>query len=124
MAFGKSTGGGRRSAKRVTAAQPALLITMADRHRALLFDISQGGAKLRAEKTPPVGTELFLQVGQLDVYARVAWKRGDICGLKFDRELRQWDVELLNQEANRGTKATLDPAERGGADEWVAGVAR
>lgn len=124
MSFGKQQGGGRRSAKRIGASQPALLITMGDRHRALLFNISRTGAKLRAENSPTEGTELFLQVGDLDVYAKVVWRRGEECGLKFDREIRDWDVERLNYEARRGGKATLMPAEKGGADDWAAGVAR
>ena len=124
MSFGKRQGGGRRSAKRVGAPQPAVLITMSDRHRALLFNISRTGARLRSEYTPTEGTELFLQVGELDVYAKVVWRRGDECGLQFDREIRDWDIELLHYEASRGTKATLNPAEKGGADDWVAGVAR
>ena len=124
MSFGKCQGGGRRSAKRICAAQPALLITMSDRHRALLFNISRTGAMLCAEKMPSEGTELFLQVGEVDVHARVVWTRGDRCGLRFEQEIRDWDVEVLNYEANRGTKATLHAAEKGGADDWTAGVAR
>lgn len=124
MAFGTRSGGGRRTTKRVDAPQPALLITMADRHRAILFNVSREGAHLRAENTPAKGTELFLQVGDLDVYAHVVWQRGDECGLKFHRPIREWDVEMLHYEAARGTKATLTAAERGGADDWVTGVAR
>ena len=124
MAFGKCQGGGRRSAKRVPAAQPALLITMSDRHRALLYNISRTGAMLCAEKMPSNGTELFLQVGVVDVHARVVWTNGDQCGLRFEQEIRDWDVELLNFEANRGTKGTLQAAEKGGVDDWTAGVAR
>lgn len=124
MAFGKCPGGGRRVAKRVPAPQPALLITMSDRHRALLFNISRTGALLRAEKVPAKGTELFLQVGPVDVYARVVWTQDDRCGLKFDEQIRDWDVELLNYEAGRGIKAKLHPAEKGGADDWITGVAR
>lgn len=124
MTFGKCQGGGRRLAKRVSAPQPAILITMSDRHRALLFNISRTGAMLCAEKIPSVGTELFLQVGEVDVYARVAWTDGDRCGFNFDEEIRDWDVELLQYEANKGTKATLQASERGGADDWAAGIAR
>lgn len=124
MTFGTCQGGGRRSARRVEAPQPALLITMSDRHRALLSDISRTGAKLSAETVPSVGTELFLQVGGVDVYAKVVWTDGDQCGLKFDEEIRDWDVEILHYQVSRGTKATLHAAERGGADDWVTGVAR
>ena len=124
MSFGKQDGGGRRLARRVDAPLPAVLITMSDRHPALLFNISQTGALLRAKDAPTKGTELFLQVAGLDVYAHVVWTRGEECGLLFDREIRAWDVELLRTEATKGTEARLTAAEKGGADDWVAGVAR
>ncbi|HET9810915.1 MAG TPA: PilZ domain-containing protein [Sphingomicrobium sp.] len=124
MGFGKKGGGGRRLAKRVNAPLPALLITMSDRHPAILFNISQTGARLRAQQAPAKGTELFLQVGPLDVYAEVVWQRGEECGLVFQREIRAWDIELLHCEASKGGKARLTAAEKGGADDWVTGVAR
>ncbi len=124
VSFGKQVGGGRRSTRRVDAPLPALLITMSERHPALLSNISQTGAKLRAKAAPAKGTELFLQVGTLDVYARVAWRRGEVCGLRFDRAIRSWDVEQLRMEAYKGTVANLSAAEKGGADDWETGVAR
>jgi len=124
VAFGKQVGGGRRLSRRVDAPLPALLITMSDRHPALLFNISQTGALLRAKDPPAKGTELFLQVASLDVYAHVVWTRGEECGLVFEREIRAWDVEILRAEASKGTEARLTAAEKGGADDWVAGVAR
>lgn len=124
MAFGKRDGGGRRIARRVEAPQPALLVAFCGRHRALLFNISRTGAMLRAENAPPAGTELFLQVGELEIFATVAWNRGEECGLAFEREICDWEIRLVNNEANRGTKARLKPAEKGGADDWMGGVAR
>ena len=124
VAFGKQDGGGRRSAKRVLAPLPALLITMSDRHPALLFNISQTGARLRAKQAPPKGTELFLQVGGLDVYAHVVWSRGEQCGLEFQREINTFDLEMLRREGFKGADAGMSAAEKGGADDWSTGVAR
>jgi len=97
---------------------------MSERHPALLSNISETGAKLRAKAAPARGTELFLQVGTLDVYALVVWKRGEVCGIRFDRAIRAWDVEQLRLEAQKGTIARLSAAEKGGADDWHTGVAR
>ena len=97
---------------------------MSERHPALLSNISETGAKLRAKAAPGKGTELFLQVGALDVYAKVVWKRGEVCGLRFERPIRSWDVEQLRVEAHKGTVAKLSAAEKGGADDWDTGVAR
>ena len=97
---------------------------MADRHRALLLNISATGASVRAEKTPKIGTELFLQVGDIDVYARVIWERRGTCGLEFEARLDEWLVEKLRLESIGGGKAKLGAAEKGGADDWTTGVAR
>ncbi|HET7316594.1 MAG TPA: PilZ domain-containing protein [Sphingomicrobium sp.] len=124
MTFGRRNGGGRRQSQRVKAPLPALLITMTDRHPAILFNVSETGAQLRAKDAPQPGTELFLQVGELDVYANVVWKRGEHCGLKFERQIRPWDVEVLHCEAAKGVSARITAAEKGGADDWNSGVAR
>lgn len=122
--FGRCEGGGRRLVKRVSAPLPALLVTMSDRHRAILFNISRTGARLRAENAPPKGTELFLQVSDLAIYAKVVWQTSEECGLLFEREIRGWDVELLHHEASKGAQARMTAAQKGGADDWATGVAR
>lgn len=122
--FGKQDGGGRRTAKRVRAPLPALLITMSDRHPAILYNVSETGAFLHARNAPAENTELFLQVDSLDVYARVVWKCGEECGLEFEKPIRRWDVELLRAQAGKGIEARLTAAEKGGADDWGTGVAR
>jgi hypothetical protein len=124
MAFGKAAGGGRRGEKRVSAPMPALLITMSERHPALLFDISSTGARLRAKDPPAKGTELFMQAGGVDVYARVAWQRSDSVGLIFETAIGAWDVEYLRANSMKAGKAGMTAAEKGGADDWSSGVAR
>lgn len=124
MTFGKQGGGGRRLKKRVSAPLPALLITMSDRHPAILFDISETGARLRAKDVPRKGEELFLQVGGLDVYAHVVWIKGDNCGLQFCDPIHGFAVHQLSIEAGSGTRARMTAAQKGGADDWKTGVAR
>ena len=103
---------------------PALLITLSERHPALLFDISKTGARLVAKNPPRKGTELFLQAGGVDVYARVAWQNGDAVGLIFETEIDSWDVEYLRVNSLKAGKAKMTGAEKGGADDWANGVAR
>jgi len=124
MPFGKRNGGGRRSAKRVTAPLPALLITMSDRHPAILFDISEVGARLRAREAPKKGREVFLQVGDMEVHAHVVWRIGELCGLKFCDPIRGFDIFQLSFEAATGASGRMSAAQKGGADDWRNGVAR
>lgn len=124
MSFGKRGGGGRRLDKRVVAPLPALLVTMSERHPAILSDISETGARLRAKDTPRKGEELFLQVGGLEIYAHVIWTSGDHCGLKFSDPIHGFAVHQLSIEAAKGTGAGMTAAQKGGADDWITGVAR
>lgn len=97
---------------------------MGDRHPAVLYNISETGALLRAKNAPAEKTELFLQVESLDIYALVIWTCGEECGLEFHDPIRPWDLELLRVQARKGSEARLTAAEKGGADDWAAGVAR
>ncbi len=105
MSFGRSGGGGRRGDSRVRAPIPALLITMSDRRSAVLLDISQSGARVRSKDPPGEGTELFLQVGGVDVYARVAWQDGTALGLVFETRIDAWDVEYLRANSRKAPSA-------------------
>ena len=105
MTFGKCQGGGRRAAKRVTAPQPALLITMSDRHRALRSTSREPEPKcVRRTCRRSVPSCFSRSVTSASVHTSRA------CGLKFEQEIRDWDVERLHYEASRGTKASLHAA--------------
>lgn len=110
--------------KRIDTPLPALLITMGDRHPAILLDMSETGARLRAKDAPAKGTEVFLRVGSLDVYARVVWTRKEHCGIRFEQPVRPYDIHQISIEAGKGGRAGMTAAQKGGADDWGTGVAR
>ena len=50
---------------------------------ARLRDLSLSGALVEGYGLPPAGSTLFLVRGDLELSARVAWRRGDRAGLEF-----------------------------------------
>jgi hypothetical protein len=75
FAFGKSPGGGRRTATRDAAPLIVLLTTIAKTHQTVLVDISATGARLKGDELPPVGAELCVTVEQVKTFATAMWRR-------------------------------------------------
>lgn len=75
----------------------------------LVFDISGGGAKVRAERLPPVQSEVDLIIDRIGVFpAKVAWQRGDRIGIKFLEEA--WTVEKRIADAPVVATMAVEPA--------------
>lgn len=100
------------------------MIGMSTRHRAVLIDVSATGARIRAEDPPKRGSEVILQAKNLDVFGRIVWKSGELCGIRFDREIEPFQVELMRREGAEAAAMRMTAAQKGGADDWFAGLAR
>jgi len=98
--FGRSKGGGRRSAKRVTAPVLVVLSTVEQDHRAALVNISSSGARLSAPNLPPEGEQVVFNASGVSVFGRVVWTHGAECGVAFDRSMIASDVERLRSEVS------------------------
>ena len=122
--FGKRSGGGRRQDNGVYSGLPAQLVSLSTRHRAILINISSTGARVRADSPPKKGSEVFLVVQDLEIYGRIVWKSGELCGLRFETAVRAFDVEMLRREAAGAADQRMTPQQKGGADDWRTGVAR
>lgn len=97
--FGKRGGGGRRDGERSQVGLPTEVTSLTTRHRALLIDISSTGARVRIDDPPSMGSEVFMNLGHRQLFARIVWRRGEWCGLRFDQELQALDVHSVKQEA-------------------------
>lgn len=122
--FGKRGGGGRRELERVAAEWPALLVSLSERHPAILLEISTTGARVQVANPPKKFSEVFLVVDHINAYSRIVWRRGEICGLRFESEIDSFDVEQLRRRTSDPQEARLTPLEKGGADDWRSGLAR
>jgi hypothetical protein len=122
--FGRSNGGGRRSAARAATPLPAVLITVTRAERATLADISCGGARLTGHDLPPKGEVLELKVEQVRVFGTVAWCDRTECGIAFDAPLMPFEVERLRRSAGIPALAQMSVDERQALEDWLLGVSR
>jgi hypothetical protein len=123
-AFGKASGGGKRSAMRTAVPLPVIIRTLTDTQSAALVDISESGASVQGSKLPEPGEEVELSVGALSAFGRVAWSRRSKCGIEFDERLTLLDLVRLRQRAVSPLAAKLSVDERLALEHWVYGVAR
>jgi hypothetical protein len=123
-AFGKSQGGGRRSAARSAMPLPAVLMTVTRTDRATLADVSCTGARLIGTDLPCKGELLELQVEQVRVFGTVAWSTGEECGIAFDAPLMPFEVERLRRAAGVPSLASLSVEDRMALEEWLLGISR
>ena len=62
-----------------------------------LRNLSCTGAMAEGEQIPPVGRDLVLGVGGMELLCRVVWADEGRCGLEFDEQLAQPAVVALSQ---------------------------
>lgn len=121
-AFGKASGGGRRTENRAVAPLVVLISTLAQTQEAVLVDLSATGARLTGIDLPSVGSELFFSVLKIKTVALVRWRTSTECGLQFYDPLPQAEVISVRREVARG--GGLDPGVKAALDDWVLGLAR
>ena len=134
-AFGKSNGGGRRSAARGLAPLPAVFMTIARSAKAAVIDISCTGARLRGRDLPARGEEMELKVEEVRVFGVIAWAENDECGVAFDAPLMPFEVDRaskdyplevdrLRRKAGVPRLAALSVEDRIALETWLIGASR
>jgi hypothetical protein len=121
--FGKSQGGGRRSAARAPAPFLAVLSTITHDHHAVLRNISRAGARFSAPVLPGEGEELIFKAEGVQAFGRVVWSKDEQCGVAFDGPILTGEFERLRREANIRSLAGLSAQERAAMEEWELGIA-
>lgn len=120
--FGKCGGGGRRSAKRLTAPLMTIVTTLKESRSAVLVDVSATGACIRGEDLPGEGEELFVTIEGVIAFGDVAWASGDLRGIAFESALTAGNEVLLRTKVIQG--GGLSPWMRAAMDDWTLGFAR
>lgn len=119
--FGRCGGGGRRAANRVQGPVLAVLTTLQQAKSAVLVDLSCTGARVSGDDLPPKGTDLFIRIGPADVFATVAWRRGDMAGIAFDQPITAFEVDQVRRRAAEIKMMQLSPDEKLALDQWMVG---
>jgi hypothetical protein len=65
----------------------------------IISDLSPEGARLDGRDPPPPGDDVFVIVGPYDTMARVMWRAGDKCGIRFDDIVAEDTLAKMKQEA-------------------------
>ena len=87
----------------------------------LLVNISASGARVRMSKPPSVGSTAIFTFHLLKHYCKVVWSRGEECGLSFDRQIEQEDMEgMLWITQNRAQYERLNQESR--VADWAEGI--
>ena len=116
--FGKSEGGGRRKAPRSNAPFLVGLSTVAEDFRAAVVNISRTGARLSAPELPTEGEELMFRADRVQAFGKVVWKRGNECGVAFDRRLSTGEVDALREAAKLPSGIGLSAEEKAALEDW------
>lgn len=119
MSFGKSAGGGRRTAPREAAPLLAVYTTVTQSHSALLVDVSSSGARLRAPDLPEEKEELFVTAGKVKAFGSVVWVGSGEFAVAFDDPLDTEELEMLRQ--NVRSSFGFSPDVKAAIDDWVLG---
>jgi len=64
----------------------------------VVTDVSTKGAKLLGRELPRESADVLVSVGNVEVFAKVAWSAGDECGIAFETPLTPELTEHLKRE--------------------------
>ncbi|HEV2594863.1 MAG TPA: hypothetical protein VGU01_06655 [Sphingomicrobium sp.] len=108
--FGKRVDvpGGRRRAIREEVLLGAAAITIDNSTSVIVEDVCRIGAKLRGRNLPPVGAQLLVKAGAMEILAAVAWMERDQCGITFELLLDDQGVDDLKEEGKWANLLGID----------------
>jgi hypothetical protein len=70
----------------------ARLVTTWNERIVKLRDLSATGAMIEGHRVPPVGTDILLQRGSLEVFGTIVWTKGEQAGVEFDQPLTETEL--------------------------------
>lgn len=106
MLFGRRTDGpsGRRLTNREEVVLAASAQSLSSSRPVVVSDVSPLGAKLRGRALAELDLNVLVSVGDVDVFATVAWVNRDECGVKWEEPL---STELMARIKHHGEWANV-----------------
>lgn len=102
--------GGRRRASREEVVLAASALSLECSRAVIVTDVSPSGAKLQGRKLPPVGTDVLLAVGRLELFGQIIWVRRDECGIGFETPIDAEVAANLKREGGWAKVMGVMPA--------------
>lgn len=116
---------GRRSAPRLRLSIPAELVSLYDRRRCILIDLSCTGAQVGLERPLREGDEVVLQIAGLapfaDVVRQAIGEHGGVNGLSFDPPISEDEVLKVRAHSERFRDDEMRALRRE-VQQWVEGT--
>jgi hypothetical protein len=99
--FGRKIDGptGRRKTLREKVVLAGSALSLESSRAVVVTDVSDKGAKLLGRELPPRSTNVLISVGEVELFATVAWVGRDECGITFEAPLDAELVERIKAEA-------------------------
>lgn len=100
MPFGKRIDGpkGRRNLIREAVVLAASARGMRGSRSVVMADVSTSGAKLQGRALASLDADVLISVGNMDLFAKVAWARPDECGIVFEEPLSRDMIDHIKRE--------------------------
>ena len=98
--FGRRVDGpaGRRRAQREEVVLAGSALTLGASRSVVVTDVSPSGAKLLGRRLPQAGTDVLVTVGNVELFAKIAWLGHDECGISFESPLKPQLTDHLKRE--------------------------
>ena len=124
-AFGRRLDGpgGRRSGQRSRVQLAASLQALNTSRSVTLLDVSPDGARITVPEPMYRGQQVWLKIGQAQIFGTVRWVRENDCGIIFDDPLNSRELALM-QAKGKVTMHGLSLEERKALANWKAGLSR
>jgi hypothetical protein len=100
--FGRRNDGlaGRRRTPREEVVLAGSARSLGASRPVVVSDVSPKGAKLQGREMDTLDQVVLISVGEIDLFACVAWASKDECGVNFDEDLSPQLVSHIKREAN------------------------
>ena len=123
--FGKRLDGpgGRRRAERAPVLMAAAMHTVGASRTVSLLDVSSFGARVRTCLPLEPGQEIWLKIPPNEVFGRVRWIDGDLCGIAFDEPLGRAEAARLQARGKVVIMPRLSLEEQLAIEDWKEGMA-
>ena len=73
----------------------------------MIVDLSRSGIGIQMDAPPPAGSPALVEWHDQEAMGQVAWARGTVCGIRFDRPLSERIVEEAVVDARKGPVALV-----------------
>lgn len=115
--------GGRRTADRERVLLSAAMLSVGASRTAIIRDVSKTGLKLEVKVPLKVGQNIWVKFHPFDLFGKVIWTDGSLCGVKLDEPFTDNEVAQLQARGKTVWMPRLSKEEQLAMADWRGGTA-